>query len=96
MAATSETASCNSLAIGSERFVVQQTAALGIQAKIRQVAADEAMHTLREPAQACADHARREKAAARGDNVIFWQTISRITSARRGPIPTGTPPGKKR
>ena len=52
---------------------------LGIQAKHRQVAADDKAYTLRESAQLYMGHFGSENEALRGNNTFFWHTIPGIT-----------------
>ena len=68
-----------SVAVGSKRFVDQVEHELGIQAKHRQVAADDKAYTLRESAQLYMGHFGSENEALRGNNTFFWHTIPGIT-----------------
>ena len=64
-----------SVAVGSKRFVDQAKHELGIQAKRRQVAANDEAYTLREPALPYMAHFSSENEALRGNNTYFWHTI---------------------
>ena len=68
-----------SVAVGSKRFVDQVKDELGIQAKHRQVTADDEAYTLRESAQPYMGYFGKENGALRGNNTISWQTIAGIT-----------------
>ena len=60
-------------------FVDQVKDELGIQAKHRQVTADDEAYTLRESAQPYMGYFGKENGALRGNNTISWQTIAGIT-----------------
>ena len=62
--------------MGTKGFVEQVQAELGIQARYRQVAADDGSYTLRESGAAYNDVSDRENDTLRENNAFFWQTIS--------------------
>ena len=70
-----------SLAVGSKRFVDQVKDELGIHAKHRQVGADDETYTLRESARPYRGNFGGKNEALRGNNTVFWQTVSGIAGA---------------
>ena len=63
------------IAATSKRFVDQVKHELGIQAKHRQVGANDEAHTLRESALPYMAHFSSENEDLRGNNSFFWHTI---------------------
>ena len=68
-----------SVAVGSERFVDQVKAELGIKARHRQIAGQDRTFALRESSQPYGGHFGREIVALSPNNTAFWQTNENIT-----------------